>query len=259
MTLVLPILLSLGCSKNEIKEDSHTIPLNQIADHPAYASLPLTSTLWQLAGFANARHQTIKLAEPAGEETFLLAFEQNGVLSGSTSTNTAGGSYQLTDQENGLTVSAFSNITKINELFDGMQYIETMNDVFLYRLSPKGLCLFYTKDDYLLFHPLERGNTENSFTVKVVSSAGDCGVPMIDFNEHDQDRLFRLTGIRSWLRRNAYQLPPEYHQAGTALKVAVRNPDSNELTACKAFGPAYPSVSIVTAEPISAVTAETGR
>lgn len=259
IAVLLLIFLSAGCNKNDINEESHIVPLNQVADQPAYVSLPLTGLLWQLTGFANVKHQTIKLAEPAGEETFLLAFEQNGLLSGSTSTNTAGGSYHFTDQENGLRVSAFSNITEVNELFDGMRYIETMSDVFSYHLSPKGLCLFYTKDDYLLFHPLVSADNENSFTVKVVSSAGDCGVPVFDFSERDKDRLFRITGIRSWLRLNAYLLPKEYHQAGMTLKVAVRKTTDSELTACKAFGPAYPSISIVSAEPASVVSAETGR
>jgi|SRR5690606_13499633 len=147
VAFLLPVLG--GCQDVGLPEGE--VRLSQIQDNPDYKSLPLIGTQWKLIGFVDARRNKIKLAEPAGEDTYLLTFNENGEISGQTSTNKAFGKYLLDDDQ--LSILEFHNITEINELFDGRYYIETMNNVFSYNLSTKGLALHYDAQKYLLFEP----------------------------------------------------------------------------------------------------------
>ncbi len=126
-----------------MKKDQGDIPL-------------LIGTTWKLVGFANAKRDSIELAQPSGKETYLLTFKEHGSISGITSTNQAGGKFVLSDREGGLSIIEFTNLTEINELFDGRRYIDAMNKVSSYHISPKGLSLYYGKDTYLLFRPVEQ-------------------------------------------------------------------------------------------------------
>lgn len=146
--LLLPLLG--GCQDDALPEGE--IPLSQIPDNPDYTSLPLIGTPWKLIGFVDEHRKRVKLAEPEGESSFLLTFKENSDLSGLTSTNTAYGKYFL-DIDNRLKISQFNHITKINELFDGRYYIESMNNVSSFSLSPKGLKLYYDTQKFMLFKP----------------------------------------------------------------------------------------------------------
>jgi hypothetical protein len=148
MVFLLPILG--GCRDEELPEGE--IRLSQIPDNPDNTSLPLIGTTWKLIGFVDEQRKRVKLAEPEGESSFLLTFKENGDLSGLTSTNTAFGKFFL-DNENLLKISRFNHLTKINELFDGRYYIESMNKVFSFNLSPKGLALYYDSQKFMLFKP----------------------------------------------------------------------------------------------------------
>lgn len=138
-----------GCQEDGLPEGE--VRLSEIPDNPDYLSLPLVGTQWKLIGFVDARRHKVKPAEPEGEGTYLLTFNENGEISGRTSTNTAFGKYSLDDDQ--LSILEFHNITEINELFDGRYYIESMNNVFSFNLSPKGLVLYYNAQKSLLFKP----------------------------------------------------------------------------------------------------------
>ncbi|MDR2126335.1 MAG: META domain-containing protein [Prevotellaceae bacterium] len=112
--------------------------------------LSLKGTKWKLAGFVDVQICTMKTAEPIGEQCYLLTFHEDGVISGSTSTNTFFGSYELV---NGSNISInLGNMTAINELFDGLRYIDCMNNVISYISFDERLILYYNPTNYLLFN-----------------------------------------------------------------------------------------------------------
>jgi len=46
-------------------------------------------------------------------------------------------------------------MTEAGEMYDGPLYIASMEKVFAYPISSKGLVLYYDSQKYLLFQPLE--------------------------------------------------------------------------------------------------------
>ena len=145
---LLPILG--GCRDDEPPEGE--VQLSEILENPDYASLPLVGTPWKLIGFVDEGRNRVKLAEPEGESTYLLTFNENGEISGRTSTNTVFGRYILAS-DSLLEILTFTNITEVNELYDGGYYIASMNDVFSFTLTPKGLALYYDSEKFMLFQP----------------------------------------------------------------------------------------------------------
>ncbi|SHM36975.1 hypothetical protein SAMN04488057_101238 [Cyclobacterium lianum] len=148
MVFLIPVLG--GCQDEELPEGE--IRLSQIPDNPDYTSLPLIGTTWKLIGFVDEGRNRVKLPEPDGESTYLLKFNGNGEISGRTSTNSAYGRYLL-GSDGLLEILTFTNTTELNELFDGGYYIASLNDVFSFALSPKGLTLYYDSEKSMLFQP----------------------------------------------------------------------------------------------------------
>ncbi|WP_162416567.1 META domain-containing protein [Cyclobacterium roseum] len=148
MVFLLPVLG--GCREEELPEGE--IRLSQIPDNPDYTSLPLIGTTWKLIGFVDEGRNRVKLPEPDGESTYLLKFNGNGEISGRTSTNSAYGRYLL-GSDGLLEILTFTNTTELNELFDGGYYIASLNDVFSFALSPKGLTLYFDSEKSMLFQP----------------------------------------------------------------------------------------------------------
>lgn len=97
----------------------------------------------------------------------------------------------------------------------------------------------------------KKSNDDNkpklSFDVTLVSLTADCGVPLIDFKEEDMPYVHEITGNSSFNRYNAYNLDKRFDEPGQVLTVTIRKVKENELTACLAFGLAYPAVAIVSA------------
>lgn len=150
---ILFVLLLGGCQESETPlKPGAVVSLNRIPENPEYASLPLMGTKWKLIGFGDAKTDKIKLAEPYSQNSYISIFMEDGELGGQTSTNIAYGRYSLTN--NLLLISNFSNITYINELFDGPLYIEVMNKVSSFKISSKGLSLSYEEGKFLLFKPI---------------------------------------------------------------------------------------------------------
>lgn len=147
-------LCNLSCSENtnlsNLSDDWIPLADAEITENPDYESLPLVSTKWKLIGFVDEKHEAIKFAEPFEGNTYTLTFEEGGVLNGVTSTNQATGTYSL--DGNSLEVKSWA-MTEINELFDGELYIESLNKVNSYKISQKGLMLYYGNKKYLLYKP----------------------------------------------------------------------------------------------------------
>lgn len=153
LILLLPILG--GCRDDGLPDgDGMVVSLNQIQDNPGYTSLSLIGTKCKLVGFVEGKRNKIRMAKPEAGESYTLTFEETGEIRGYTSTNAAYGKYSIRkDLE--LLISDFHNITEINEVFDGVYFIESMNKVYSYRISSKGLELYSDSQKHLLFEPLE--------------------------------------------------------------------------------------------------------
>jgi hypothetical protein len=152
MVLFLPLFG--GCQENGMPRN--VLLLSQIDENPGYASLPLIGTEWKLVGFADKRKNRIKEAEPKCGSCYIIIFQEDGTITGETSTNQSSGMYQIIGSDNnGIKIVAFSNSTEINELFDGKLFIECMQNVNVFSITPKGLELYYEVDKFLLFQPFE--------------------------------------------------------------------------------------------------------
>lgn len=151
--LLLVLMAMAGACKDKDTLDQApgiAISLAKIPDNPDYISLPIIGTKWKLIGFVDSGANTIKLAEPSEGDTYTLIFEENGTVSGVTSTNQATGTYTLDGQ--GLHITTWG-MTYINELYDGPLYLKAINKVYSYQLSAKGLILNYKPQQYLLYKP----------------------------------------------------------------------------------------------------------
>lgn len=155
LAIVIFLICLTGCQEEgQPDEESSEISLNFVSNDISYASLPLIGAQWKLIGFVDSRINKIRLAQPNGPDTYLLVFDEDGGISGRTSTNTAAGRYSADSSSNRFVISNFTHMTKINELFDGRYYIESMNKVFAVKFSSQGLELHYDTSQYLLFQPL---------------------------------------------------------------------------------------------------------
>jgi len=151
--IALFIILGACESKDTVQpETSLDASLATIPDNPDYLSLPIIGTKWKLIGFADSETNTIKLAKPSEGNTYTLIFEEDGTVSGVTSTNQATGTYTL--DGHALQFTGWGG-TKINELLDGPTYVKAIEQVYSYQLSEKGLILNYEAKKYLLFRPVD--------------------------------------------------------------------------------------------------------
>lgn len=153
IALVLCLPIFGGCQKDKVDENGGVVLLSTLPENSEYSSLPLIGTQWKLLGFANLKYNTVRLAKPLVKGIYVFTFEEDGLISGYTSSNKAGGSFILTHARSMSIL--FGLETFVNEARDGLRYIEAMNKVSSYRISPKGLSLYYGKDTYLLFQPLD--------------------------------------------------------------------------------------------------------
>lgn len=157
LTRLLPVLLMLilmgtGCNK-KTKDDNDS--LDKVLVIVQYEQLSLIGTDWKLIGFANVAENTIKIAEPQQENCYRLIFNPDGTLSGETSTNQAGGGYEVNMEDKVLKILSFGGETMINELYDGFLYIESMLKVESFAITERGLALYYdNKKHFLLFKPV---------------------------------------------------------------------------------------------------------
>src|SRR5690554_5281699 len=92
VALFLPLLA--GCQEEGLPdEEGAEVSLSRVPDNPAYASLPLIGTEWQLIGFVDGKRNRIRLAKPRYEGSFTQIFKQDGSFSGRASVNLAYGEY----------------------------------------------------------------------------------------------------------------------------------------------------------------------
>jgi hypothetical protein len=148
--LLLPLLG--GCQDDSLPDSQ--IRLSQIPDNPDYVSLPLIGTDWKLIGFVDGRRGRVKRPHSAGNNSYMLVFHENGVVSGRTITNLTHGNYSLENEK--LSISDFREVTEAGRFPDDDYFIESVNKIFKFLISTKGLELHLDSRRYLLFEPLNQ-------------------------------------------------------------------------------------------------------
>lgn len=148
--LLIIITTLVACDENE----PGTISLNQIKKNASYSDLSFTDTKWKLIGFVNANNNTIKIAQPENDYSYVLTFYSDGTFQGKTSTNQITGEYVMNSKTGALKIVQFIG-TEICELQDGQYYADALLLIDSFAIKERGLELYYdNKDYYLLFEPL---------------------------------------------------------------------------------------------------------
>jgi hypothetical protein len=107
----------------------------------------LTGTKWKLTGFVT--NGDAKTPVPDSNDCYWLLFKDDNTLEGKSSTNFLSGSYEI-DRTSSLLITNLGG-TKINELFDGKFFVESLAAVRSFDLQEDALKLYYNETDYLLF------------------------------------------------------------------------------------------------------------
>ena len=157
--ILLACIANVACNNNmdtkDTKKDTEKdlISINLIPSLEEYQSLKLTDVKWKLIGFADAKQEKIKMAEPESERCYLLQFNDDNTLSGMSSSNEIGGGYE-TSSESSMKIGARAH-TKVNEIYDGELYMKCLNNVNTFSMTEKGLALYYDSNKFLLFKPIK--------------------------------------------------------------------------------------------------------
>lgn len=150
LILALSLVFVSGCHTPEI-EDKEEIPegwksLDEIADNPAYTSLQLTGIRWRLIGFASEEKNIIR---PVASSTYVIYFRVDGLIGGNIYVSKVSGTYS----SNGANLQMEVSLERVTEHdADADLYMDALNDVHTYKVTEKGLQMYYGEDQqYLLF------------------------------------------------------------------------------------------------------------
>jgi hypothetical protein len=107
---------------------------------------------WKCIGFGNTETETFRSIEPMDcDKCYKFSFQNDNVFGGQTYTNGVSWHYEIINDSIKFT-HQFS--TDVNELYDGDEFRNAIENTFAYQLNDSGaLKLFYTGEDfnYLLF------------------------------------------------------------------------------------------------------------
>jgi hypothetical protein len=149
--LLIIITTLVSCDENE----PGTVSLNQIKKHSSYLNLSFTNTKWKLIGFVDVKNNTIKMAQPENDDSYVLTFYPDSTFQGKTSTNQITGEYVMNSKTGALEIVQFYG-TEICELQDGQGYVDALLLIDSFAIKERGLELYYdNKNYYLLFKPIE--------------------------------------------------------------------------------------------------------
>jgi hypothetical protein len=133
------MLLGLGCSnENESVSSNH-----------------LAGTIWKLEGFVDVGTGNLKVAEPNDPKCYILTFDTDSTISGTSSTNGVSGIYSVNYEKSTLCFIAYGG-TKRGEVHDGYLFVNSFRAVQSFSLSDTALRLYYNDGkNYLLFKAKE--------------------------------------------------------------------------------------------------------
>ncbi len=107
---------------------------------------------WKCVGFGSSETQAFRPIEPMDcDKCYKFSFQNDNVFGGQTYTNGVSWHYEIINDSIKFT-HQFS--TDVNELYDGDEFRNAIENTFAYQLNDSGaLKLFYTGEDfnYLLF------------------------------------------------------------------------------------------------------------
>lgn len=149
--LLIIITTLVSCDENE----PGTVSLDQIKKYTSYPDLSFTDTKWKMIGFVDVRNNTIKMAQPENDDSYVLTFYSDSTFQGKTSTNQITGEYVMNSKTGALEIVQFYG-TEICELQDGQYYADALLLIDAFAIKERGLELYYdNKNYYLLFKPIE--------------------------------------------------------------------------------------------------------
>ena len=140
--LVAAIVVLGGCEKkNENNNENEKENKN-----------PLKNTEWKLINFVDVANNTKKTPEPDSEKCYTLKFLEKGdSLTTTSSTNNFIGTYTIDIKTSSISITSLGG-TKINEIYDGILYIESLIKVNKYTIDKDILKLYYNDNkNYLEF------------------------------------------------------------------------------------------------------------
>ena len=112
----------------------------------------LKNTEWKLINFVDVGNNTKKTPEPDSEKCYILKFLENGdSLTTTSSTNNFIGTYTIDIKTSSISITSLGG-TKINEIYDGILYVESLIKVNKYTIDKDILKLYYNDNkNYLEF------------------------------------------------------------------------------------------------------------
>ena len=113
---------------------------------------PLKNTEWKLINFVDVANNTKKTPEPDSEKCYILKFLEKGdSLTAVSSTNNFIGKYTIDIKTFSISITSLGG-TKINEIYDGILYVESLITVNKYTIDKDILKLYYNDNkNYLEF------------------------------------------------------------------------------------------------------------
>ena len=113
---------------------------------------PLKNTEWKLINFVDVANNTKKTPEPDSEKCYTLKFLEKGdSLTTTSSTNNFIGTYTIDIKTSSISITSLGG-TKINEIYDGILYVESLIKVNKYTIDKDVLKLYYNDNkNYLEF------------------------------------------------------------------------------------------------------------
>ena len=113
---------------------------------------PLKNTEWKLVNFVDVANNTNKIPEPNSEMCYILKFLKTAdSLTAVSSTNNFIGTYTIDIKTSSISITSLGG-TKINEIYDGILYIESLIKVNKYTIDKDILKLYYNDNkNYLEF------------------------------------------------------------------------------------------------------------
>ena len=109
----------------------------------------LTNTSWKFLGFYSHETDSIEIAQPEGEQYYMINFHEDGKFSGKSIVNVFEGYYSISDDHFSI---HDCYTTYVYEIGDGERFYSSLHQATRYSLSDKQLRLYYNNQDYLLFN-----------------------------------------------------------------------------------------------------------
>lgn len=107
---------------------------------------------WKLDGFGNTKDNSVKNADPENcEDCFVVTFNADSTFTGKSIINRLAKNYYLS----GYNLSFPNGVleTMVDEIAgDGTRFTEALRNVHRYSIEKSRLKLFYSDNEYLLFH-----------------------------------------------------------------------------------------------------------